>query len=207
MELRFPQMKYFYSLLLLALSSNLVSAAITITIAPDGSGGTTFIFSQTTDNPNFPISNASGGGFYLELPPSIFSPSLIGGGGQLSPIATARNLSPILATFIDAGSGFSYDVSFLVIGSDLSYGAFGFDRPFSAAQGQMEGRLDLVEGSAVSSETSPAELVLGTRTISSSLFGTVTVNVIPEPTSSLLVVLSSLLLSRRHRHPEATTRD
>jgi hypothetical protein len=196
-------MKHLYSLLLLALSSNIVHAAITITIAPNGSGGTTFLFSQTIANLEFPISNASGESFHIDLPPGIFSPSIIAGGGGSTSIS--GTLNPILATFTDAVSGFSYDVNFLAIGGDLSFGQFGFDRPFAAAPGQTAGRMDLVGGPAVSSGISPAALVLGTHTIGSGLFDTVTVNVIPEPTAVLLVLTSSLLLSRRHRHQQTTT--
>jgi hypothetical protein len=193
-------MKYINSLLLFALSCNLVSAAISITIAPNGSGGTTFQFNETTANPNFPIANASGAGFRIELPPSMFSPLIIAGGGTIGEISGYMN--PIVATFTDGISGFSYEADFLSIGGDLSYGYFDFDRPFSPAQGQTEGRMDLVEGAAVTSTISPDALVMGTHTISSSLFGTVTVNVIPEPTSVLLVALSSLLLLRRNRRTE-----
>jgi len=200
-------MKYFYLILFLALSSNLASAAITITITPNGAGGTTFLFSQTSPSPNFSVSDVADGVLYIELPPSIFGPSVIPSYNPFLPITTIQVLNPILATFIDASSGFTYDVGSLVIRNDLSNAAFGFNSPFSAAEGQTEGRLDLVGGLVVDAGPTPAGLVLGTRTISSRLFGTVTVNVIPEPTSVFLVLLSSVLLARRHRHPETAARN
>jgi len=188
-------MKYIRSILLLALSSKMASAAITITIVPDNIGGTTFAFSQTTANPTFPIGNAQGSGFSIALPPSIFNPVVIGNTG--TPISGFLN--PILATFTDSGSGFNYDVAFLLISSNFSFAELQFDRLFSAAPNQTEGRLDLLPGSPVASTISPTALVPGTHTIGSSLFDTVTVIVIPEPTSLSLLVISTLLLARRHR--------
>ena len=191
-----PHMKYIRLLLLLALSIKAASAAITITITPDSIGGTTFSFSQTTANPKFPIGSTQGGDFLIDLPPSMFGPSVNAGGASSDISGT---LTPILATFTDLGSGFNYEVKFLLIGSQLTFARFLFDRAFSVGQNQSEGQLDLVVGSPAISPISPEALIPGTHTISSNLFGSVTVVVIPEPTSSLLLILSTMLFSRRHR--------
>ena len=194
-------------MLFLALTSNLVNAALTITITPNGAGGSTFLFSQTSASPSFTISDVSNGVLYIELPPSMFGPSVIPSYNPFLPTTTIQILNPILASFIDASSGLTYDVGFLAIRDDLSTAAFGFNSPFSAAEGQTEGRLDLVRGLAVDTGPTPAGLVLGAHTVSSTLFGTVTVNVIPEPTSVCLVLLSSFLLARRYRRLETAARN
>ena len=176
----------------------MASAAITITITPDNIGGTTFAFSQTTTNPSFPIADVQGGGFSIVLPPSIFNPAAIGNSG--TPISGFLN--PIFATFTDSGSGFNYDVDFLLIGANFLFAELRFDRLFSAAPGQIEGQLALLPGAPVTSTISPMALVPGTHTIGSSLFDTVTVVVIPEPTSLSLLLMGTLLLARRHRNRE-----
>jgi hypothetical protein len=191
-------MKYLRSILLLALSSKMASAAITITITPDSIGGTTFAFSQTTANPTFPIGSAQGSGFAIALPPSIFNIAVIGNSG--TPIA--GYLNPIFATFTDSGSGFNYDVDFLLIGANFAFAELHFDRPFSAGPSQIEGQMALLTGAPVTSTISPAALVPGTHTIGSSLFDTVTVIVVPEPTSLSLLLISTLLLASRHRSRE-----
>ena len=188
-------MKYIRSILFLALSCKMASAAISITITPDNLGGTTFTFSQTTSNPSLPIVNFQGNGFSIAIPPSIFNQAVIGNSG--TPIFGPFN--PILATFTDSGSGFNYDVAFLLIGANFVFAEFSFDRSFSAAPGQIEGRLNLVTGAPVTSTISPMALVTGTHTTGSSLFDTVTVIVIPEPTSLSLLLIGTLLLARRHR--------
>ena len=184
-------MKYIRSILFLALSCKMASAAISITITPDNLGGTTFTFSQTTSNPSLPIVNFQGNGFSIAIPPSIFNQAVIGNSG--TPISGPFN--PILATFTDSGSGFNYDVAFLLIGANFVFAEFSFDRSFSAAPGQIEGRLNLVTGAPVTSTISPMALVTGTHTTGSSLFDTVTVIVIPEPTSLSLLLIGTLLLA------------
>jgi hypothetical protein len=62
-------------------------------------------------------------------------------------------------------------------------------------------QFDLLSGAPGILGISPDALVEGTHLIGSPLFGTVTVNVIPEPTSVSLVFLGSLLLTRRQRNP------
>ncbi len=191
-------MKHIRSIVLLALSSSIAGAAITITITPDDIGGTTFAFSQTTTNPSLPIADFQGSGFSIALPPSIFNPAVIGDSGT----SIAGFLNPIFATFTDSGSGFNYDVNFLLIGANFTLAELHFDRLFSASPGQIEGRLDLLPGAPVTSTISPMALVPGTHTIGSSLFDTVTVIVIPEPTSLSLLMLGTLLLARRRRSRE-----
>jgi hypothetical protein len=193
-----PIMKYIRSVLLFALSSKMASAAITITITPDNIGGTTFAFSQSTTNPDFPIADVQGSGFSIALPPSIFNPAVIGKSG--TPISGFLN--PIFATFADSGSGFNYDVNFLLIGANFVFAELYFDRIVFAAPGQIEGRLDLLPGAPVTSTISPMALVPGTHTIESNLFDVVTVVVIPEPTSLSLLLISTLLLASRHRSCE-----
>lgn len=197
-EIPAPIMNYIRSILLLALSCNMASAAITITITPDNIGGTTFAFSQTTTNPSFLIADVQGSGFSIALPPSIFDQAVIGNSG--TPIFGFFN--PILATFTDSGSGFNYDVRFLLIGANFLFAELQFDRPFSAAPSQIEGQMVLLPGAPVTSTISPTALVPGTHTVGSSLFDTVTVIVIPEPSSLSLLIVSTLFLTRRHRNRE-----
>lgn len=184
------------NLILFSVCSLSADAAITITIAPDGLGGTTYTFSQTSPNPAIAVALASSSGARLDLPPAMFDPILLGGGGS-SDITGSFDM---IARFRDVGSGFSYDVVGLLVSNTLSYASFGFNRPFTQAPGQTNVQFDLLPGAPGVLGISPDALVEGTHSIGSPLFGTVTVNVIPEPTSVSLVILGSLMLSRRERH-------
>lgn len=184
-----------YLLLLIGVSSP-VHAAITITIAPNGLGGTTYTFSQTSANPVIPVAMALSSGVRMDLPPGMFDPIVSGGPSSSDTSGTFE----MIASFRDAGSTFTYDVTNLSISNVLAYASFGFNRPFAQAPGQTTVRFDLLSGAPGVLEISPDALVEGTYSIGSPLFGTVTVNVIPEPTSVALILPGALLLTRRQRH-------
>ncbi len=184
-------------LILFSVCSLSADAAITITITPDDLGGTTYTFVQTSPNPTIAVALASSGGVQIDLPPGMFDPMILGGGGT----SDIYGNFDMIARFQDVGSGFLYNVVELLISNTLSYASFGFSRPFTQAPGQTNVQFHLLSGAPGVLGISPDALVEGTHLIGSPLFGTVTVNVIPEPTSVSLVFLGSLLLTSRQRHP------
>lgn len=185
-------------LLRLALFPILASAAdgaLTITIAPDGTGGTTFSFRQTASNPVLPVAQVLSSSFRLELPPEMFDPITVGGPGSSDTSGTFE----MIARFQDVQSGFFYDVVGLQISSILSYAFFQFDGPFMELPGQASAQFALLPGSPEVMTIAPEALVEGSYSIGSLLFGTVTVEVVPEPSGLSLLLLGTAVLMRRRR--------
>jgi hypothetical protein len=182
-------------LALLPLLASAAHAALTITIAPDGTGGTTFSFSQSASTPSLPVEQVLSSSFRLELPPGMFDPVVAGGPGSSDTFGTFDSI----ARFQDPDSGVFYEVVGLQIAADLSSAFFGFDRPFSAAPGQTLARFVLLPGPPEALTIAPGALVEGSHIIGSLLFGTVTVNVVPEPSSLPLLLPGAFLLTRRRR--------
>lgn len=183
--------------ILLSACPRSADAAISITIAPDGLGGTTYTFIQTSPNPTLSVALASSSALKMELPPGMFDPIILGGTQSGDITGTFDKI----ARLQDVGSGFQYDVVGLFISSTLSSASFEFHRPFAQGPGQTNVQFELVSGAPGLLTVSPDALVEGTHSIGSTLFGTVTVHVIPESTSVSLAFLGSLLLARRQRHP------
>jgi len=188
-------------LVLFPVCSSSVDAAITITITPDGSGGTTYSFSQTLPNPTTSVELAAISGARIDLPRGMFDPIVSGGPGY----SDTTGGFDMIARFQDAGSGITYDVVTLTISNVLSYAFFGFQIPFSAAPGQTSVQFDLLPSAPVGLGISPDVLVEGTHLIGSALFGTVTVNVIPEPSSLSMLLLSTVALMKRRRRNTCRT--
>ena len=186
------------ALCLFGLIAPATDAAVVITIAPDDVGGTTYTFSQTTDNPVVPIALVNPDTFHLDLPPGMFSPILNGGPFH----GDIFGNFPKIGEFRDLGSGTAYNVTGLWIARNLSAGTFNFHRTFFQGPEQSTVQMDLVTGAPGELTISPEALVVGIHSISSALFGTVTVNVIPEPACLPLVLLGAVALLHR-RNPRA----
>ncbi len=182
-------------LFLLPILASAADAALTITIAPDGAGGTTYSFSQPALIPPLPVAQVLSSSFRLELPPGMFDPEVVGGPGSSETSGTFD----LIARFQDVRSGFIYDVTGLRIAADLSSASFEFDRAFLQAPGQTFSQFLLTPGPPGVLPIAPEALVEGSHSIGSLLFGTVTVNVVPEPSSFSLVLLGSVALMRRRR--------
>ncbi len=170
-------------------------AALTITIAPDGTGSTTYSFNQPASNPTLPTAQVLSSSFRLELPPGMFAPIVAGGPGS----SDTFGIFDLIARFQDAGSGFFYDVTGLQLAADLSSAFFGFDRAFSQAPGQTSSQFVLTPGPPGVLQIAPEALVEGSYSNGSLLFGTVTVNVVPEPSVLSLLLLSTAALMGRRR--------
>jgi len=127
----------------------------------------------------------------------MFSPSLLAGVGS-SDILGGFDSN---ASFSDINSGFTYEISSLRIAGDLSSADYGFDQVFSTLPGESFAQFELLNTISTTSNISPLALVEGTHSVSSILFGTVSVNVVPEPSTWALASLAtSLLISRRKRN-------
>jgi hypothetical protein len=169
--------------------------AITMLVVPDGVGGTRYTFEEVSPNPLVPVSVALSSGFRMELPPGMFVASGPGSGGASDIVG----VFPAIARVREVGGGSEYDVVSLLIGVDGDYASFGFDRAFVSGPGETMARLTLVPGGPGSLGIAPEALVPGTHVVSSVLFGTVTVTVVPEPGSAGLLVVAALLAGRRRR--------
>jgi MYXO-CTERM domain-containing protein len=106
---------------------------------------------------------------------------------------------PAIVRVMEVGGGSEYDVVSLLIGANGGYASFGFDRAFVSGPGQTMARLTLVPSGPGSLGIAPEALVPGTHVVSSVLFGTVTVTVVPEQGSAGLLVVAALLAGRRRR--------
>ena len=190
-------MSYFLFRCAMILAGGLLTAeaAVTITIAPDDLGGMTFAFRQTAANPTISVETVMTTGVRMELPPGMFSQAVFGGPAYTD-ISGGFN---VLAQFRDLNSRASYDIVQLNISNVLSYASFEFRQPFGVRGGQTQVQFDLFSNTPGALNVSPDALVAGTHSISSVLFGTVTVNVIPEPVSLGLLLLGLVSLTKRRR--------
>ncbi len=168
-------------------------AAVAMVVVPDGVGGTRYTFEEVSANPLVPVSMVLSSGFRMELPPGMFVASGPGSGGASDIVG----VFPAIARVRETGSGGAYDVVSLLIGADGGYASFGFDRAFVPGPGQSEARFALVPGAPGSLGIAPEALVPGTHVVSSVLFGSVTVTVVPEPGSAGLLAVAVLMALRR----------
>jgi hypothetical protein len=164
-------------------------AAVAMVVVPDGAGGTRYTFEEVSANPLVGVSMVLSSGFRMELPPGMFVASGPGSGGASDIVG----VFPAIARVRETGSGGAYDVVSLLIGADGSYASFGFDRAFASGPGQSDARFALVPGEPGSLGIAPEALVPGTHVVSSVLFGSVTVTVVPEPGSAGLMAAAALL--------------
>jgi hypothetical protein len=168
-------------------------AAVAMVVVPDGAGGTRYTFEEVSANPLVGVSMVLSSGFRMELPPGMFVASGPGSGGASDIVGSF----PAIARVRETGSGGAYDVVSLLIGADGSYASFGFDRAFASGPGQSEARFALVPGAPGSLGIAPEALVPGTHVVSSVLFGSVRVTVVPEPGSAGLMAAAVLMALRR----------
>lgn len=179
-----------------------VNAAITITVDPDGSGGTAYTFTQTSPNPTLSIELVSASGIRMELPPGMFNPTILGSIGSTD---TYGNFEKI-AQFQDIYSGFSYDIVELIISNTFSYASFGFRYPLARDLDQTQVQFNLLPDIRGVLGISPAALIGGIHVMESPLFGTVTVNVIPEPSILTILVLGAFASTQRRPHRQKPSR-
>jgi hypothetical protein len=168
-------------------------ATVAMVVVPDGVGGTRYTFEEVSANPLVPVSMVLSSGFRMELPPGMFVASGPGSGGASDIVG----VFPAIARVRETGSGGAYDVVSLLIGADGGYASFGFDRAFASGPGQSEARFALMPGAPGSLGIAPEALVPGTHVVSSVLFGSVTVTVVPEPGSAGLLAVAALMALRR----------
>jgi hypothetical protein len=182
------------SLVLYPFAANLASGALMFNIRPNDAGGTVWSLSQTSANPSLPTTFDFATFLRIDLPPAMFDPIIHHGGNPSQIFGSFTSI----ARFQDLGSGFFYDATGAFISP--SSASFQFDRAFSQAPAQSAVQFDLVSVDPTNLESiSPSALVKGTHSIASPLFGTVTVNVVPEPSMAWMIFLASTSLMLRRR--------
>ncbi len=163
-------------------------AAISILIEPDSSGGTVFSFSQTAPNPTLNVSGISGYALGIDLPFGMFHPDVY---RDSSSIISGDFPSP-LGTVTEVFSGRSFLIAGLFIQPSEPAGAVLTFDPIHLIGGVSSVRFELSGEPGAATAISPDALIPGVHTVNSTLFGTVTVTVVPEP--SLAIYLTAALL-------------
>lgn len=165
--------------------------AINILIEPNALGGTQFTITQSSPGPVLSVTNVYGYAAGLDLPLSLFTAAVIG-----TPSSIVGAFPTPLGTLSEVYSSQTFSLSALELNSSAAYIMFTplFEvSPYSTAQ------FEVTTSSPVDTPISPEAFNPGTHAISSLIFGTVTVTVIPEPSSAALIAGAGLTLLRRRR--------
>ncbi len=171
-----------------ALLCNSAQAAISILIEPDSAGGTVFTFAETSPSPTLNVSGISGYVLGIDLPIGMFHPDVYGSGSS----AISGDFPSPLGTVTETFSGQSFLISGLFIRPSEPAGAVLTFDPIHIIGGVSGVRFELSGEPSATTNISPDALIPGVHTVNSTLFGTVTVTVVPEP--SLAIYLTAALL-------------
>ena len=176
-------------------------AAVTIIVQPGPTAGTTLItLTQTSPPITLDVAGLSGFASGISIPNSMFNiPGL--GPGESSDIF--GNLANPLATVTEAFSGQSFQLSKLQVSANPSIPSLlGFDSVFVIPSGASSIRFEAVSAGPVPTNIGYAVLVPGIHSVEDTLFGTVTVTVIPEASTCLLLaatLIPSIIRRKRSR--------
>ncbi|MFC0017672.1 hypothetical protein [Roseibacillus persicicus] len=175
-----------------------VSAALVVTVSPGENGGTRFHIEQISPNPPFFLNQVTVGYRLGILLPeaSLFQTESFAG--------ESATFSPTLGTLTDVRNGESREISGLqfqqLTPGGLWSATLALDSPLIFDSGESH-LLKLTEPRASeTSEISFSRFRPGQTTYLDVAWGEVTTVVIPEPTGSTLLMLSTMIaLGRRHR--------
>jgi hypothetical protein len=172
-------------------------AAVSILITPGSTPDTSvFTITQTAPAPVLPVAGTVGYVAGIALPTAMFD---IPGSGSSSDIF--GDLSAPVGTVTELSSGEMFQLSKLQISSDPSRASvLGFDRPFIIPIGAGQVRFALANSGPVEVNVSFLALRQGIHSIQDTAFGPVTVTIVPEPSTALLLVPALAAVRRRRRH-------
>ncbi len=201
-----PAMQLIKILPLVGLLAIPAHAAVSIVITPGPTAGTTiFTLTQTSPPLTLPVAGIVGYASGMAIPTSMFNLP-----GFDSGIYTDifGNLSNSLATVTETISGQSFQLDHLRVSADPSLPSLlGFNSLFVIPNFATSVRFEAASTGPVSTTISYAALFPGVHSVEDTLFGTVTVTVVPEPSACLLFAPTWLpLLFHRRRFPQTTVR-
>lgn len=172
--------------------------AVSILVQPGVAAETTFYtVTQSSPSPSVNVSGLSGYSFGMLLPTVMFNVASFEPGyssdifGELlSPIASVR----------EAYSGQSFLLSKLWVRIDPGMNSLlGFDRLFTIPIGASTLRFDVESLGPVELNIAYEALQPGVHVVNDTLFGQITVTVIPEPMTGMLALAAAGLCLRRRR--------
>ena len=168
------------------------NAAVSILIQPDAIGGTLFTITQTAPNPIVGV-GASIAGYIsgLDLPTGMFNVANSGPGSAIQ-----GTFPTPLGSATEQSTSQSFSLAGLHIGDTAAWIAFA---PVFTFGGQSTIQFEIDAPVPVATPISPDALNPGVHTVSSILFGNVTVTVIPEPSVFGFAACGALALFGRGR--------
>ncbi len=167
-------------------------AAISILIEPDGTGATVFTINQTSPNPLLNVAGITGYALGIDLPLSMFNIS-----SPVQSSAISGNFATPLGNATESYGGQRFSIAGLHIDEITAYLAFS---PIFILSSQSSAQFVVEAPLPVTTTLSPDALNAGTHSVNSVLFGTVTVTVVPEPsTLTLTAAIAPALLWRRRK--------
>lgn len=169
-------------------------AAISITIEPSAPGYTTWTLTQTSASPEIDVVNVWGAGGGISLPVSMFDST------WFQSAVTSPVIGDFSAVFVTVSEIHS-DQTFLIETFRIAtYPGLDFDHDFTLPNGQTTARFEVTQTIPSEAEIDYSALTPGVHT-TETMFGPLTVTVIPEPSSAILFTSTALgLLYRRRRH-------
>jgi len=167
------------------------NAAVSVLIQPDAIGGTLFTITQTAPNPLLGVGGITGYVSGVDLPLSMFNIANSGPGSAIQ-----GTFPTPLGSATEQSTSQSFSLAGLYIGDTAAWIAFA---PVFTFGGQSTIQFEIDVPVPVATPISPAALNPGVHTVSSILFGNVTVTVIPEPSVFGFAACGALALLRRGR--------
>jgi hypothetical protein len=184
------------SLSLLAAAS--AEAAISIVIQPGAAPDTTiFTVTQTAQNPTANVAGLSGYVMGMSIPTAMFNIANLGPGFSSD---VWGSFTSSLGTVTDFHSGQSLTLDRIRISSNpVAVSVLGSQSILIIPTGFSELRFEFASAGPVETQISYAALVPGVHTATDTLFGQVTVTVVPEPSAVLITMASIPLFFRRRK--------
>lgn len=183
---------------LLILSACYSRAAISILIQPGQNVGTTlFTVTQISASPVLSVPDLSGYVSGMSMPTAMFNIPGLDSGYSSDIWGTLPNS---LATVTESFSGQAFLLNQLRISADSSAPSlFGFDHLFILPDDASSLRFDVISSGPVEINIAYEALFPGVYTATDTLFGVVTVTVVPEPSTSAFMATAWIPLFIRKR--------
>ena len=173
-------------------------AAVSILVQPGSTSEKTFFtVTQTSPSPLLEVSGLPGYALAVSIPTAIFN---IPDFGEGSSSDIHGGLGASIATIRESISGQTFSVTGLLVSANPSLASMlGFDHLFTFPTGFSSVRFEVESAGAIETNIPIYVLNPGVYSIEDTLFGTVTVTVVPEPSGTALLASGMALLAARRR--------